>query len=155
MRIIVRRAWTLPSLAGAIALVVVAAGAVAAVETDTVSTFSRGLWWSVALITTVGFLGGPPTSAIGAVLSVALMVSGFLLLALISAALASIFVREDERPAEAIEHAELLALRAEIVGLREQVSALRPANGSPPSSAGHTTDAEQELDERKVGSQCS
>ena len=51
-------------------------------ETDTVASFWQGPWWSLSLITTVGFLGQPPHSAGGAVLSVVLMVVGFLLLAL-------------------------------------------------------------------------
>ena len=64
------------------------------------TTFWRGIWWSLSLITTVGFLGNPPTSGAGAVLSVALMLLGFLLLAMVSASLASVFVRDDEAPIE-------------------------------------------------------
>lgn len=80
--------------------VLVGAAAAAAFETDTVSSYWRGLWWTVSLITTVGFIGEPPRTALGAALSVVLMLGGFLLLALVRAALASLFVREDETPAQ-------------------------------------------------------
>ena len=97
-------------------LVVVSAGAVAAIETDTVTSFWRGLWWSISLITTVGFIGQPPTTGAGAALSVVLMVVGFVLLASVSASLASLFVRDDERPREVreetTEDATLTALRS-------------------------------------------
>lgn len=72
----------------------------AAFETETVNSYLRGLWWSVSLMATVGFLDEPPRTAAGAVLSVVLMLGGFVLLASLSAALASLFVREDEEPAE-------------------------------------------------------
>lgn len=80
--------------------VLVGGAAAAAAETETVSSFWRGLWWSVSLITTVGFIGEPPRTAVGAVLSVVLMLGGFLLLAFVSAALASLFVRDDELPVQ-------------------------------------------------------
>ena len=94
------RAWVLPALIGAVVVLVVSAGAMLAIEADTVSSFWAGLWWSISLMTTVGFIGAPPSTAGGALLSVALMVGGFLLLALVSASLASLFVHEDERPRE-------------------------------------------------------
>jgi len=80
--------------------VLVGGAAAAAAETETVSSFWRGLWWSVSRITTVGFIGEPPRTAVGAVLSVVLMLGGFLLLAFVSAALASLFVRDDELPVQ-------------------------------------------------------
>lgn len=121
----IRRSWTAPTLAVAGAMVVVTGGAVAAVETDTVSTFGRGLWWAMALITTVGFIGDPPQTTAGAALSVVLMVSGFFLLALVSAALASLFVREDERTVEQAEQAELGELLALIHQLHERIDTIQ------------------------------
>lgn len=105
-----------PVLAGTAVIVVVSAGALAAFETDTVTSFWRGLWWSISLVTTVGFIGQPPTTEAGAALSVVLMVIGFVLLATVSASLASLFVRDDERPREVreetTEEATLTALRS-------------------------------------------
>jgi voltage-gated potassium channel len=124
MNIRLRRSLVIPGIAVSGSLIVLGAGAAAALESDTVTSYWRGLWWCLSLMTTVGFLDGAPTSAAGAVLSAALMVMGFLLLALMSAALASLFVREDERPFEAKELGETQALVTQIAALQEQVAAL-------------------------------
>ena len=77
----IRRKWVVPSLIASGVLVIVAGGAVAAVETDIVMSFPRGIWWSLSLMTTVGLLGASPTTTPGAILSFALVVGGFFLLA--------------------------------------------------------------------------
>ena len=75
-------------------------GAAAALEADTVPSFWGGLWWALSLMTNLGFVYGPPKSTAAAVISVVLMVTGFLLLSLLSATLAALFIRSEERPAE-------------------------------------------------------
>lgn len=129
MRFTIRRSWVLPLMAGAGALLVITAGAAAAVETATVTSFGRGLWWATALMTTVGFVGTPPRTAQGEALSVVLMVAGFFLLALVSAALASLFVREDEQGAHTIERAEIAALMAQLQELRTALAAIESQLG--------------------------
>lgn len=81
-------------------VVVLAGGGFAALESDTVSSFGEGVWWALSLITTVGFVGGSPTTTPGRVLAGFLMVFGFASLALLTAAVASIFIREEEEPFE-------------------------------------------------------
>ena len=106
----------------AVALVIVlAGGAISAIEADVVESFGSGVWWALSLVTTVGFAGHPPTTTAGRVLAGALMITGFGLLSLTSAALASLFVRQDEAPSqqrdiafEAEALAELRALRARL-----------------------------------------
>ncbi|KRE94214.1 hypothetical protein ASG76_12615 [Nocardioides sp. Soil774] len=88
----------MPVIFSAVLLVVVSAAAAAAIETRTVDGFWRGLWWATSLITTVGFIGEPPETTAGALLSALLMVVGFLTLAMVSASLAALFVREEEMP---------------------------------------------------------
>ena len=127
MQVHVRRALVLPALAGAVGLTLISAAALMAVETDTVSTFPRALWWALALITTVGFIGDPPHSAAGEMLSAVLMVSGFFLLALVSAGLASLFVRNDEQPTDEAELRDLAAIRAELVRVNARLDALQSA----------------------------
>lgn len=97
-RLPITSAWLLPVIFSAILLVVVSAAAAAAIETRTVDGFWRGLWWATSLITTVGFIGEPPETTAGALLSALLMVVGFLTLAMVSASLAALFVREEEMP---------------------------------------------------------
>ncbi len=95
--------WLVPVLLSAVLVVVVAGAAAAAIETRTVTSFGRGLWWATSLITTVGFIGEPPETTGGVLLSGFLMIVGFLLLAMVSASLAALFVRQEERPFEAEE----------------------------------------------------
>lgn len=93
------------------------AGAAAALESDTVPSFWGGLWWAVSLMTNLGYVYGPPHTTSATVISVVLMVTGFLLMSLLSATLAALFIRSDSAPAERLntelEH-EILAKLAEI-----------------------------------------
>lgn len=118
------RAWMWPALLGSVVIAVVAAGAAAAIETDTVSSYWRGLWWAISLITTVGFIGDPPRTDAGAALSVVLMVVGFLLLAMVSASLAAVFVREEERPRDAREKSVEDAMLATLARLEARLEAI-------------------------------
>ena len=94
------RKWLKPGLLMGSATLVLGAGAAAAMEADTVGSYWRGLWWAISLMTTVGFVGPPPKTVGGAVISAVLMLTGFMLLSLVSASLASLFVREDEKPSQ-------------------------------------------------------
>jgi len=120
----VRRSWLLPVLLATLLLVALTAGAAAAVETDTVRSYWRGVWWSISLITTVGFIDQPPRTEAGAVLSVVLMVGGFLLLAMVSASLAALFVRDEERPRDAREEAAEEAMLASLDRLERRLAAV-------------------------------
>ncbi len=119
-----RRGWVLPAVSGVVVVTAVAAAAAAATETDTVGSYWRGLWWSISLVTTVGFVGKPPETEAGAALSVVLMVLGFLLLALVSASLAALFVDEEEQPREAREQAADVAILAALERLEARVASL-------------------------------
>ena len=79
-------------------MVLVAGGAAAAIESDTIDGFWQGAWWALSLMMTVGFVGSEPLTTGGKVISAVLMVTGFALLATVTATIASIFVREEERP---------------------------------------------------------
>jgi len=91
--------------------IVVGGGAAAAAESDTVGSFGRGLWWSVSLVMTEGFIGQPPQTGLGQVISVVLMVTGFAMLSIVSASLASIFVRSDEAPRDTRDQASEVEVR--------------------------------------------
>jgi voltage-gated potassium channel len=90
---------------GIAVLVLLAGGGFAALETDTVASYWEGVWWALSLMTTVGFANGTPATVPGKILSGLVMVVGFILLALTTAALASLFVREEHEPEELREHA--------------------------------------------------
>ncbi len=136
IRLTPSRLWVRPALvAGSVALLV-GAGAAAAFESDTVGSYGRGLLWAISLMTTVGFLGQPPRTTEGAALSVGLMLSGFLLLSLVSAALASLFVKQDEAPEqrrEAVVEDEILRTLGSIL---ERLEALESQIASRAETAG-------------------
>ena len=65
-RLTITARWLVPVMVSSVLVVVVSAAAAAAIETRTVDSFPRGLWWATSLITTVGFIGEPPETAAGA-----------------------------------------------------------------------------------------
>ena len=89
-----------PALVVTLICVLGGAGAAAALEADTVPSFWGGLWWAIALMTNLGYVYGIPHTTTATVISVVLMVTGFLLMSLLSATLAALFVRRDVEPAE-------------------------------------------------------
>jgi len=99
-------------------VVLVAGGGFAAFEDRAVSNYWEGMWWALSLITTVGFVGQPPQSVEGQVLSSVLMVSGFALMALVTAGISSLFVREEQEPEVAAEG----AFEARTLRLLEELS---------------------------------
>jgi voltage-gated potassium channel len=98
-----------------------AGAAFAAVESDTVGSFWEGIWWALSLMTTVGFTDGAPSSVVGRVLASTLMVMGFALLALTTAAVASLFVLEEEAPEERALRAFEENVLAELRELHERL----------------------------------
>lgn len=147
----VSRKWLKPALVAAGAALLVGAGAGAAIEADTVGSYSRGLWWAISLMTTVGFIGPPPRTAAGAIVSIALMLAGFGLLSLLSAALASLFVREDVEPVERRElqaeravTAQLDTIAAHLDRLERQLERLRSPAGPAAPSLGTSPTSHQE-----------
>jgi len=109
---------------GAALFLLVSAGAFAAVETESVHSYWDGLWWSLSLVSTVGFVGAAPATAVGKAVSAALMVLGFVLLATTTAAVASLFVREDELREDKREHGFERDVREALRGLDARLEAI-------------------------------
>jgi voltage-gated potassium channel Kch len=130
--------WLVAVVLGTILLVAVTAAAAAAVESRTVSTYWRGLWWAVSLVTTVGFIGEPPETRAGAALSAGLMIFGFLLLATVSASLAALFVREEELPREEREDSAGQAVLASLHAIEQRLDLLERAIRSRPEDGPDT-----------------
>lgn len=119
-----RRRWLRYVLPASAVVVVVAGGGLAAVESDTVGSFWEGVWWALSLMTTVGFVGAEPSTVAGRLLSAALMLMGFGLLAMTTAAVASLFVREDEVLEERAVRAFEASVLTELRELREKLDRL-------------------------------
>ncbi len=124
MRITPSRTWVKPGIVASSVALLVGAGAAAAFESDTVGSYGRGLWWAISLMTTVGYIGAPPKTTEGAVLSVVLMVTGFALLSLVSAALASLFVKQDEAPVQRREVVADEEILGALTAILERLEAL-------------------------------
>jgi voltage-gated potassium channel len=86
-------------------MILAAGGGLAATESDTVDGFWHGCCWAFSLMTTVGFVESEALTTAGRLISAVLMVTGFVLLAMVTATIASAFVREEERPEEQALHA--------------------------------------------------
>jgi voltage-gated potassium channel len=93
-----------------------------------IRTLGDALWWSFTTMTTVGYGDHAPTTGLGRMIAVGLMLSGIALLGVVTANIAAWFLArfekddvEERRQTEAIEvlTAEVRALRAEVAALRE------------------------------------
>jgi hypothetical protein len=119
-------------------IVLLAGGGFAALESQAVSTYWGGVWWALSLMTTVGFVGETPDTVAGRILSAALMVSGFALMTLTTAAIASLFVREEEAPEKQQEHAFEQSVLRRLDALDARLDAIERAlpDTSSPDPAG-------------------
>jgi voltage-gated potassium channel len=104
---------------------VVAGAAENAVSAGEFPSLWDGIWWAVTTVTTVGYGDLTPTSVQGRLIGMVLMFVGIGFLSLLTAAVASRFVKEDQ----GTEHLELMdALQRIALGLQ------RPPCQSPHSS---------------------
>ncbi|MFI6486083.1 potassium channel family protein [Streptomyces sp. NPDC050564] len=110
--------------------------AVLSVERDSpngnIKTLGDAVWWSFTTMTTVGYGDHAPTTGLGRMLAVGLMLSGIALLGVVTANIAAWFISrfdkddvEERRQTAAIE-----ALTEEVRALRAEVAAL--SGGTPP-----------------------
>lgn len=95
-----------------------------------IKTFGDAVWWALTTITTVGYGDRYPTTGIGRLAGIGLMVGGIALLGVVTAALASWFVdhvTRDER-AEVLLTAQVASLVEEVRALRSQLDGLSTAD---------------------------
>ncbi|MFE9770552.1 potassium channel family protein [Streptomyces sp. NPDC005931] len=105
--------------------------AVLSVERDSpdgnIRNLGDAVWWSFTTMTTVGYGDHAPTTGLGRVLAVGLMLAGIALLGVVTANIAAWFIArfekddlEERRQTEAIEllTEEVRALRAEVAALK-------------------------------------
>lgn len=87
--------------------------------------FGDAIWWAAATMTTVGYGDRYPTTGLGRLAAVALMIGGVAVLGVVTATLASWLVEQ----VKTAEQAQTEELRAEIADLRSKVNAL--GDGEP------------------------
>lgn len=104
--------------------------AVLSVERDSpngnIKTLGDAVWWSFTTMTTVGYGDHAPTTGLGRVIAVGLMLSGIALLGVVTANIAAWFIARFEKDdvEERRQTAAIEELTAEVKALRAQVTAL-------------------------------
>ncbi len=93
--------------------VVVAGSAVAMVDSEGVGSIWDGIWWALATVTTVGYGDVVPHSVAGRIVAAVVMLVGIGFFALLTAAVAATFVKQDERPEELREELREISARLE------------------------------------------
>ncbi|MGW7316461.1 potassium channel family protein [Streptomyces sp. NPDC054854] len=112
--------------------------AVLSVERDApegnIKNLGDAVWWSFTTMTTVGYGDHSPTTGLGRVLAVGLMLSGIALLGVVTANIAAWFIARFERD-DQVERLQLAAVRElqdEVRALRAEVARLGPYAPAPP-----------------------
>ncbi|MFH0518883.1 potassium channel family protein [Streptomyces sp. M41] len=116
--------------------------AVLSVERDSpdgnIRTLGDAVWWSFTTMTTVGYGDHAPTTGLGRMLAVGLMLSGIALLGVVTANIAAWFIArfemddvEERRQTEAIK-----LLTEEVRALRAEVAALSGGGAGTTATAG-------------------
>ncbi|MFE2040385.1 potassium channel family protein [Streptomyces sp. NPDC059477] len=91
-----------------------------------IRTLGDAVWWSFTTMTTVGYGDHAPTTGVGRLLAVGLMLSGIALLGVITANIAAWFIARFDRD-DVVERRQteaIVALTAEVRALRAEVAAL-------------------------------
>lgn len=114
--------------------------AVLSVERDApegnIKNLGDAVWWSFTTMTTVGYGDHSPTTGLGRVLAVGLMLSGIALLGVVTANIAAWFIARFERD-DQVERLQLAAVRElqdEVRALRAEVARLGPYAPAPPAA---------------------
>ncbi len=144
-----RRARTAPRIqlttyvgGAVIGLLMFGSLAVLEVERDApggnIKTLGDAVWWSFTTMTTVGYGDHSPTTGLGRVLAVGLMLSGIALLGVVTANIAAWFISRFDRDdaEERRQTAAIELLTEEVRALRAQVSELTSGAGIPAPGMG-------------------
>ncbi|QYX80449.1 potassium channel family protein [Streptomyces akebiae] len=111
--------------------------AVLSVERDApggnIDTLDDAVWWSFTTMTTVGYGDHAPTTGLGRVLAVGLMLSGIALLGVVTANIAAWFIARFEKDdaEERRQTAAIAELAEEVRLLRAEVASLKSVEGVP------------------------
>lgn len=102
-------------------IVVVAGGAQATFNADEFDSVWDGVWWAVVTVTTVGYGDLYPTDVEGRIIGIAVMLVGIGFLSVLTATIASRFVKEDADSDQAEILASLRRLEADVAELKSRL----------------------------------
>jgi voltage-gated potassium channel len=99
-----------------------------------IKSMGDAVWWSFTTMTTVGYGDHAPTTGLGRMIAVGLMLSGIALLGVVTANIAAWFIArfESDDMEERRQTAAIEALAEEVRALRAQVAALSETSGKVP-----------------------
>ncbi|MGW0626934.1 potassium channel family protein [Streptomyces sp. NPDC002758] len=94
-----------------------------------IRTLGDAMWWSFTTMTTVGYGDHAPTTGLGRMIAVGLMLSGIALLGVVTANIAAWFIARFEKDdvEERLQTAAIAELTEEVRALRAEVAALASA----------------------------
>jgi voltage-gated potassium channel len=101
-----------------------------------IRTLGDALWWSFTTMTTVGYGDHAPTTGLGRMIAVGLMLAGIALLGVVTANIAAWFIERFEKDdvEERAQTEAILALTEEVRALRAEVTALSAARITAPTA---------------------
>lgn len=77
-------------------------------EGSKITTFGDAIWWAIVTITTVGYGDLYPVTLLGRVIAVVLMLSGIVVIGILTAALASWLVEEIKADKDSVSNTEIM-----------------------------------------------
>ena len=106
---------------GTIFLTVLAGAVQSEIDTHDFKTFWDGTWWAVVTVTTVGYGDVYPTSVGGRIVAIIVMLVGVGFLAVLTATIASFFVKADRSDETSTITATLARIEADLAALKTQL----------------------------------
>ncbi|HEX4525731.1 MAG TPA: ion transporter [Gaiellaceae bacterium] len=108
---------------GTVFLTVLAGAVQSTIDTGDFKTFWDGTWWAVVTVTTVGYGDVYPTSVAGRIVAIIVMLVGVGFLAVLTATIASFFVKADRSDEHNTITATLARIEADLAALKTQLEA--------------------------------
>ena len=108
---------------GTIFLTVLAGAVQSTIDTRDFKTFWDGTWWAVVTVTTVGYGDIYPTSVGGRIVAIIVMLIGVGFLAVLTATIASFFVKADRSDETSTITATLSRIEADLAAVKAQLEA--------------------------------
>jgi voltage-gated potassium channel len=104
-------------------LVFIAGAVQSTIDEGEFKSFWDGLWWAVVTVTTVGYGDITPTTVGGRIVAIVLMLAAIGFVAVLTATIASIFVKSDTASGEADIRESLARIEAELADIRRHLGA--------------------------------
>jgi len=122
-------AWLMLTIATA-TLTVAAGLLIRITDPKDIHSLGEGLWWAVQTVTTVGYGDVVPTSPLGRIVGVVVMITGIAFLTVTTAAITNLFIEQARRRRNVTGEAgeEIAALGERIDALVAEVRALRESH---------------------------